>query len=328
MLKLRSFAAPGPIKHRCLRETTLQHYNPRDWTMPPGQTGLKPFFMSRQQVPGLATHFMRYVKQESLEIEPNPWVGRWIRNWSRALVDTLVRAASKDDERVGPLDYPYSAAIHFAALRAYPLSQKHLMVAGSVSPWLEAIALSRGAASVSTVDWLLPESESPRIIVRSMGEMRRERARPFDAILSFSSVEHDGLGRYGDPINPFGDVAAMGEFAMLLKPRGLLFLGLPVGTEGRTSEGCRFYDRTRFFKLSEGWQLLATFAPPSRWRCCPFPPPTSLAPNESAPVLWPGESFWDAKPFGRDDWHYQPLFVLEKTMRAAGAAFRRTVAAG
>ena len=33
----------------------------------------------------------------------------------------------------------------------------------------------------------------------------------FDVVLSFSSIEHDGLGRYCDPINPDGDRAAMEE---------------------------------------------------------------------------------------------------------------------
>lgn len=29
---------------------------------------------------------------------------------------------------------------------------------------------------------------------------------PFDAIASFSSVEHSGLGRYSDAFNPWGDL--------------------------------------------------------------------------------------------------------------------------
>lgn len=31
---------------------------------------------------------------------------------------------------------------------------------------------------------------------------------PVDFAFSFSSWEHDGLGRYGDPLNPWGDVKA------------------------------------------------------------------------------------------------------------------------
>ncbi len=31
----------------------------------------------------------------------------------------------------------------------------------------------------------------------------------FDAMISFSSLEHSGLGRYGDPFNPWGDRITM-----------------------------------------------------------------------------------------------------------------------
>ena len=40
----------------------------------------------------------------------------------------------------------------------------------------------------------------------------------FDAIVSFSGLEHDGLGRYGDPVNPYGDFSAMREIWLCLKP--------------------------------------------------------------------------------------------------------------
>jgi hypothetical protein len=40
----------------------------------------------------------------------------------------------------------------------------------------------------------------------------------FDVVLSISSFEHDGLGRYGDPLNPDGDMAAMRSTRRLLKP--------------------------------------------------------------------------------------------------------------
>ena len=58
----------------------------------------------------------------------------------------------------------------------------------------------------------------------------------------------------GDPLNPHGDAAALGEFAMALRPRGHLYLGVPVGAQGRTSAGCRFYDEARFANLTDGWR--------------------------------------------------------------------------
>lgn len=41
---------------------------------------------------------------------------------------------------------------------------------------------------------------------------------PVDFAFSFSSWEHDGLGRYGDPIDPWGDVKAMQRASCYVKP--------------------------------------------------------------------------------------------------------------
>jgi hypothetical protein len=45
------------------------------------------------------------------------------------------------------------------------------------------------------------------------------------------ALEHVGLGRYGDPIDPDGWAKALRELARILKPGGRLYLGVPVGRE-------------------------------------------------------------------------------------------------
>lgn len=55
---------------------------------------------------------------------------------------------------------------------------------------------------------------------------------PDNSISSISClhvVEHIGLGRYGDPLNPRGTEAACHELARVLAPSGNLFLAVPVG---------------------------------------------------------------------------------------------------
>jgi len=42
-------------------------------------------------------------------------------------------------------------------------------------------------------------------------------------------VEHIGLGRYGDPLDPKGDLRAFEELRRVLKPGGALLLVVPVG---------------------------------------------------------------------------------------------------
>jgi SAM-dependent methyltransferase len=44
-------------------------------------------------------------------------------------------------------------------------------------------------------------------------------------------IEHIGLGRYGDPIDPEGDVKAAAELSRVLAPGGQLLLVTPVGRE-------------------------------------------------------------------------------------------------
>lgn len=57
---------------------------------------------------------------------------------------------------------------------------------------------------------------------------------PDDSILSLSSlhvIEHVGLGRYGDPLDPEGTRRAAVELQRVLRPGGRLFLSVPVGRE-------------------------------------------------------------------------------------------------
>jgi SAM-dependent methyltransferase len=55
---------------------------------------------------------------------------------------------------------------------------------------------------------------------------------PDDSLPSIScmhTIEHIGLGRYGDKLNPIGDRIAASELSRVLKPGGLLFFVAPVG---------------------------------------------------------------------------------------------------
>jgi SAM-dependent methyltransferase len=58
--------------------------------------------------------------------------------------------------------------------------------------------------------------------------------RPDHSIRSLSClhvIEHVGLGRYGDPLDPDGSNKALGELRRVLAPQGRLYISLPVGRE-------------------------------------------------------------------------------------------------
>lgn len=55
-------------------------------------------------------------------------------------------------------------------------------------------------------------------------------------------IEHIGLGRYGDPVDPAGYQKALCELSRVLAPGGTLLLGTPVGREKLCFDAHRVFD--------------------------------------------------------------------------------------
>ena len=89
--------------------------------------------------------------------------------------------------------------------------------------------------------------------------MKTSKIEEFDNAASFSSIEHSGLGRYGDPLDPNGDIKAVHQVHCMIKPGGLFFLGLPAVSTDKgfiQFNAHRFYGNKRLEKLFIGWELL------------------------------------------------------------------------
>jgi hypothetical protein len=52
-----------------------------------------------------------------------------------------------------------------------------------------------------------------------------------DSLSCLHAIEHFGLGRYGDPINPEGYQHGIANMAQLLQPGGTFYLSTPIGQE-------------------------------------------------------------------------------------------------
>ena len=79
----------------------------------------------------------------------------------------------------------------------------NILVIGSESPWIEAILFEKGAKHITVLDYGKITSKHPNITILSPDKLRekylegifRNEANKFDGMISFSSVEHSGLGR-------------------------------------------------------------------------------------------------------------------------------------
>jgi hypothetical protein len=81
---------------------------------------------------------------------------------------------------------------------------------------------------------------------------------PDNSIASLScmhTVEHVGLGRYGDPIDYDGDLKAIAELKRVTKPGGSLLFVTPVGKARIRYNAHRIYSYDQIITYFEGFEL-------------------------------------------------------------------------
>lgn len=204
---------------------------------------------------------------------PLKWTPRsfW---WSPA------KAARKVSRYYGDTD-----AWLYEALEKYSIRGRDAVVVGSEMPWYECICSQYGAR-ITTIEYRRIDCRIPGLTVLTPDEYARQ-PRAFDVAVSISSLEHDGLGRYGDPINPRGDLQSMQKLRQLLKPDGLLLLAVPVGPDALVWNAQRIYGRRRLPLLLDGWETLAAFG----FREDLFAQPLGVWENQPVFVLRPRKPF-------------------------------------
>ena len=69
---------------------------------------------------------------------------------------------------------------------------------GSLTPWLEAILLLKGASHVTSFDYNKIVSHHPQVTTLLPNELANEyfNGKRFDVMATYSSLEHSGLGRW------------------------------------------------------------------------------------------------------------------------------------
>jgi SAM-dependent methyltransferase len=107
----------------------------------------------------------------------------------------------------------------------------------------------------------------------------------FDWIVAISTIEHIGLGHYGDPVDPDGDTKAMQRAWEWLKPGGWMYFDVPFADSYSVfGTKCRIYDTPAILKrlLTGPWELR---------RMDDFPEPRTDLPFNYAAI-------WVRKPLG------------------------------
>jgi len=78
-----------------------------------------------------------------------------------------------------------------------------------------------------------------------------------DSLSSLCVIEHIGLGRYGDTIDPYGSEKAINELKRVLRKGGLLYLSIPVDNENKIYFNAhRAFTRDYLIELFKGFEIL------------------------------------------------------------------------
>lgn len=152
--------------------------------------------------------------------------------WNNNYISDFIRRFTPDNiknNRQGVSSYGSEVCINLlSAFEKYKITNMKVAVVGSEIPWIEAILINLNN-HVTTIDYNVPDAKYTNLECKDYFTFFENSTDAFDAIVTFSSIEHSGLGRYGDPLDPNGDFKAMDTIHQNLKRDGLLIWGAPVG---------------------------------------------------------------------------------------------------
>ena len=79
-----------------------------------------------------------------------------------------------------------------------------------------------------------------------------------DSLSCLHALEHFGLGRYGDPVDPEGFRRGLANMAALLKPDGVFYLSVPIGIERVEFNANRIFDPRTVVRSAAQHALILT----------------------------------------------------------------------
>ena len=95
--------------------------------------------------------------------------------------------------------------------------------------------------------------------------------------------------RYGDQLNPWGDIITMGRAWCLMKPSGRALVGVPTAKDKICFNGHRYYGKILYKHIFSNWNVLHSEVEPKKLS-------------------------HDADCKNPVDFNYQPMTVLEKSV--------------
>ena len=154
-----------------------------------------------------------------------------------------------------PLEPTYFFQDSWAAKHIFTLKPNHHYDIGSSA---KTIGILSQFTPITMIDIRPIELELPNLFFKkgSILELPFEN-NSLKTLSSLCVVEHIGLGRYGDPIDPFGSEKAIEEIKRVLAVGGIVLFSVPVDSENKIYFNAhRAFTRDYILKLFSGFDVL------------------------------------------------------------------------
>lgn len=134
--------------------------------------------------------------------------------------------------------------------------RRHVDVGSRLDGFIGHLAVFR---EVEVLDIRPQPIEIPNILFRQldlMEELPPEWTRCTDSLSCLHTIEHFGLGRYGDPIDPQGHVKGIAQLKRMVEPGGIFYLSTPIGPQRVEFNAHRIFGaRTVLDWFKDGWTI-------------------------------------------------------------------------
>ena len=128
----------------------------------------------------------------------------------------------------------------------------------STNPWVEACILEAGANEIVTLEYGVIYSKQPQsktmVTLEFCRDFLENKLENFDAVVTFSSVEHSGLEIFGDMLNPWGDIITIARAWCVAKDLGYLTIGVQYRDETIQFNADRRNDKVDYPYLTTNWR--------------------------------------------------------------------------
>ena len=150
-------------------------------------------------------------------------------------------------------------------LQVANITGQSVLVIGSQSPWVEALCLGAGASQVYTLEYARLVTDHPRVTTLTpevfLSQARGGALPRFGSIVTASSLEHSGLGRYNDGLSPWGDILAVARAWCVSARQASLVVAVPTARAASGKEARTEQEAERFGTDTLGFNAARTYGP-------------------------------------------------------------------